>query len=92
MLYTPIPDHYMITDQTNFYCSEKMRFLKYEHGVFVTHELSIWKIGKWSEMSVYKIPVNALSSFNSLLQNMLSINEADLAVTRVGFVIQGNSE
>ena len=79
-------------ENCSIFCSEKTRFLRYGHGVFVAHELSIWKIGKWSDMSVYKIPLKTLSLFTSLLQNMLSINDADLAVTRVGFVIQGNGE
>ena len=42
-------------------------------------------------MSVYSIPVN-IELPGMLLQNMLSIKEAFLVVTRVGFVINGYIE
>ena len=42
-------------------------------------------------MSVYSIPVN-IELPGMLLQNMLSIKEALLVVTRVGFAIHGYIE
>ena len=69
-----------------------MRFLKSLGGFLIPVALSMWNIGKWSEISVYKIPVNTSWLSTMLLQNMLSIRLAVFEFTRVGFVIHGKSE
>ena len=53
------------------------------------HILLIWKIGKWSDISVIKTPFNELFKFSRLFVNMLSISVAELAVILVGLTISG---
>ena len=48
-------------------------------------------MGKWSYISVYNMPV-ADCLLRILLQNILSINVAEVLVTLVGLVMVGNRE
>ena len=54
--------------------------------VFLLHE-KYDIIGKWSEMSVYRMQFLTLCSTS--VDQILSISEAQLSLTLVGFVIKG---